>query len=157
MTDDLFDPLTPPTVNVTTKRCSHTFMAAAYENESPHYVCTRCGKVRDESVVRRNRGNRQRGASFERSVAKRLGGRRTGPLGGRDDVMVGGLFAAQTKRAQRFSLAEARQYLDDLRRTYPDRVPIVVHAFPGERGGVVVVGLDDWVSLHGEDATREEA
>ena len=114
-------------------------------------VCGRCGKVRDEAVAIRNKRNRKRGSSFERTVAKQLGGRRTGPLGGRDDVMVGEMFSIQTKRAQQFSLNEARSYLDDLRRTYPTRTPIVVHALPGERGGVVVLSLADWALLHGSD------
>ena len=117
--------------------------------------CSRCHKFRDEAIAKRNRRNRQRGGAFERTVAKQLGGRKTGPLGGRDDVMVGGLFAIQTKRAQRFALTEARTYLDDLRRTYPTRTPLVVHALPGERGGVVILTLADWVSLHGSDGQEE--
>lgn len=39
----------------------------------------------------------------------------------------------------------------DLRRTYPTRVPLVVHALPGERGGVVILMLEDWTSLHGSE------
>lgn len=113
--------------------------------------CQRCGKVRNEAVAKRNKRNRQRGGAFERTVAKKLGGRKTGPLGGRDDVMVGELFAIQTKRAQRFALTEARVYLADLRRTYPTRTPLVVHALPGERGGVVILDLESWISLHGKD------
>lgn len=113
--------------------------------------CARCGKVRDEAVAKRNKRNRQRGGAFERTVAEKLGGRKTGPLGGRDDVMVGELFAIQTKRAQRFALTEARTYLADLRRTYPTRTPLVVHALPGERGGVVILDLESWVELHGKD------
>lgn len=120
-------------------------------------MCVRCGKVRDEAIARRNKRNRQRGGSFERTVAKALGGRKTGPLGGRDDVMVGELFSVQTKRAQRFGLTEARTYLDDLRRTYPTRTPLVVHALPGERGGVVILTFADWRSLHGSDGTEGAA
>ena len=115
------------------------------------FACSRCGKVRNEAVAKRNKRNRQRGGAFERTVAKKLGGRKTGPLGGRDDVMVGELFAIQTKRAQRFALTEARVYLADLRRTYPTRTPLVVHALPGERGGVVILDLESWVELHGKD------
>lgn len=115
-------------------------------------VCLRCGKVRDESVVRRNRNNRQRGSAFERSVAKKLGGRRTGPLGGRDDVIVGQFAAVQTKKTARLSLNEARVYLDDLARSFPDRVPLVVHAEPGrDRDAVVILPLAVWAELHGED------
>lgn len=119
--------------------------------EAGPVICMRCGKPRDEVAAKRNKRNRQRGGAFERTVAKKLGGRKTGPLGGRDDVMVGELFAIQTKRAQRFALTEARTYLADLRRTYPMRTPLVVHALPGERGGVVILDLESWVELHGKD------
>ena len=30
-----------------------------------------------------------------------------------------------------------------MRRTYPTRTPLVVHALPGERGGVVIYGRSD--------------
>lgn len=116
------------------------------------WSCYRCGRTRDEVVVRRNRNNRQRGSAFERSVAKKLGGRRTGPLGGRDDVIVGQFAAVQTKKTARLSVNEARTYLDDLARSFPDRVPLVVHAEPGrDRDAVVILPLAVWVSLHGEE------
>lgn len=117
-------------------------------------ACVVCGKVRDEAVRRRNRANKNRGANFERTVAKQLGGRRTGPLGGRDDV-VGEMFAAQTKKTINFSVRQARIYLDDLSRSYPTRTPLVVHAEPGrDRDAVVIVRMSDWIALHGPDATR---
>lgn len=119
------------------------------------YRCARCSKRRNEAIVRRNRANRQRGGAFERTVAKRYGGRKTGPLGGRDDVMVGSLFAIQTKRSLRLSLNEARTYLDDLARIFPGRTPVVIHALPGERGGVVIWRLNDHVAMHGKDAIEE--
>lgn len=143
---DLMDATTPPTVNVSTaiKRHIHQYHRVTG-------VCDLCPRCRDEVVTRRNRNNRARGGKFERTVAKKLGGRKTGPLGGRDDVMVGEFAAIQTKRAARFSLTEARTYLADLRRTYPTRVPLVVHALPGERGGVVILAFEDWVALHGTE------
>lgn len=143
---DLFAPATPATPSTTTRRCGR--------HDWPDGICRRCGKVRDETVTRRNRNNRARGGRYEAAIAKKLGGRKTGPLGGRDDVMVGGMFAVQTKRAARFALTEARVYLADLRRTYPTRTPIVVHGLPGERGGVVIVSLEDWVALHGTDPAQ---
>lgn len=119
-------------------------------------VCLRCGKVRDEAVVKRNRNNRKRGSSFERDVAKQLGGRRTGPLGGRDDVMVDNFCAVQTKKDTSLSLNKARLYLTDLGRTFPDRVPLVIHANPGRNPEpVVILPLATWLALHGpieEDA-----
>jgi hypothetical protein len=98
---------------------------------------------------RRNRRNRLNGGAFERRTAKLYGGRRTGPLLGRDDVVTDSMFAIQTKRAQRFGLPEARQYLADLRGALPTLTPIVVHALPGERFGVVIIGEKDWLDLHG--------
>jgi hypothetical protein len=102
----------------------------------------------------RNRRAKGRGASFERKVAGLYGGRRTGPLLGRDDVTVGEVFAIQTKRALRLSLNEARQYLDDLAGLA--RIPVVIHALPGERGGVVIWRLSDHVAMHGNDAIKPE-
>lgn len=110
-------------------------------------ICTRCWKRLDPAIKRRNKNNRQRGANFERTVAKQLGGRRTGPLGGRDDV-VGEMFAAQTKKTINFSVRQARAYLDDLGRIYPARIPIVVHAEPGrDRDAVVIVRMSDWIDM----------
>ena len=120
------------------------------------YRCRVCGAVRDEAVRRRNRGNKQRGGAFERTVAKQLGGRRTGPLGGRDDVMVGEMFSVQTKKTINFSVRQARIYLDDLSRTFPTRTALVVHAEPGrDRDAVVVLRMSDWLGLHGPDATEK--
>jgi hypothetical protein len=98
---------------------------------------------------RRNKRNRLNGGAFERRTAKLYGGRRTGPLLGRDDVVTDSMFAIQTKRARRFGLPEARQYLADLRGALPTLTPIVVHALPGERFGVVIIGEKDWLDLHG--------
>jgi hypothetical protein len=144
------------------RKCYRHLWGPHEETETPGVTtvtsrCLRCGKPRNEAIAKRNRRNRQRGGAYERQVATALGGRRTGPLGGRDDVIVGELFAIQTKRSQRFALTEARKYLDDLRRTYPTRTPIVAHALPGERGGgVVILTFADWRLLHGSDGTTEE-
>lgn len=153
MTDLPFgEPLTGPTVNVAKKRCVHRWDWVVWTSE---YQCARCGKVRDETVRRRNRNNRQRGASFERSVAKQLGGRRTGPLGGRDDVMVGAFAAIQTKKDGSLSLNKAREYLDDLTTSHPTKVPLVIHARPGPKPDpVVILPLRVWVELHGQEGTE---
>jgi hypothetical protein len=125
--------------------------------DRPIYLCSRCPARRDESRKRRNKNNRARGATFERTVAKALGGRRTGPLGGRDDV-VGETVAVQTKKTINFSVRQARLYLDDLSRTYPTRTALVVHAEPGrDREAVVILRLSDWLALHGPDGLKETA
>lgn len=51
----------------------------------------------DPTRQRRNRGNRNRGATFEREVARVLGGRRVGPLLLPWDVEVPGYMRVQTK------------------------------------------------------------
>jgi hypothetical protein len=105
-----------------------------------------------------NRNNKARGKGFERYVRDRYAElgiedvRVTGPLNGRDDVIVGQLFAVQTKKDGRLSLNGARQYLDDLQRTFPSRVPLVIHAQPGDnRGAVVILYFSDHIALHGRD------
>ena len=147
----------------TGRKCyRHEFVAVVPTGEPGTYdhiplaECSRCGKTRDEVIRRRNRGNKNRGATFERTVAAKLGGRRTGPLGGRDDV-VGDNFAAQTKKTINFSVRQARTYLDDLSRTYPTRTALVIHAEPGkDREAVVVLRLADWILWHGPDAVSNE-
>ena len=120
--------------------------------------CRNCPAIRDEAVKRRNRANRARGANFERSVAKVLGGRRTGPLGGRDDVVVGNTIAVQTKKDMSLSLNKARTYLADLSRTFPGRTALVIHARPGrDAQPVVILSLNDWLALHGQDGMEEPA
>ncbi len=150
---DLFAPTTAATPNVSTKTCRrHDWVPYPFASETVTHWCARCSRCRDEAAAKRNRNNRQRGSAFERSVAKQMGGRRTGPLGGRDDVIVGQFAAVQTKKTARLSLNEARVYLDDLATTYPDRVPLVVHAEPGrDRDAVVILPLAVWVSLHGSE------
>lgn len=144
----------------TRPKCRHEWVVNDQWNggpsDPPVRQCVRCNAVRDETVVRRNRRNRQRGASFERTVAKQLGGRRTGPLGGRDDVIVGEFAAIQTKKDGSLSLNKARAYLADLARTFPGRVPLVVHSEPGgDRNAVVILPLSWWRDLHGPDAVKE--
>jgi hypothetical protein len=146
------DEVTPP------KCRRHVWMAGdgftALESE---VVCVYCPAIRDETRKRLNKNNRARGATFERTVAKALGGRRTGPLGGRDDV-VGDTVVVQTKKTINFSVRQARAYLDDLSRTYPTRTALVVHAEPGrDREAVVILRLNDWLALHGPDGLKETA
>lgn len=159
--DDLFTPSTPanPAAPAPRKCYRHTWFQVrrirGRQLESDGFVCSRCGKRRDEEAVKRNKNNRARGSAFERKVAQQLGGRKTGPLGGRDDVMVGTFAAVQTKKTLRFSLSEARTYLADLRRTFPDRVPLVVHALPGHNADpVVILPLDVWRDLHQNEGDK---
>lgn len=150
------EPLTDANPAAVARKCRrHQWVVYPFANENVTHWCSRCSRWRDESVRRRNRNNRQRGSAFERTVAKQLGGRRTGPLGGRDDVMVGAFAAIQTKKDNSLSLNKARAYLDDLARTFPDRVPLVVHAKPGPKpDAVVILPLSVWRELHGQEGER---
>lgn len=40
---------------------------------------------------------------------------------------------------------------EERRATRLDPDPLHVHALPGERGGVVILMLEDWTSLHGSE------
>lgn len=152
--DDLFVPLTPATPNVTTKRCRrHEWRRVEFQPEGGGVIdmCSRCDAIKNPAVTRRNRNNRQRGGANERTVAKRHGGRRTGPLGGRDDVVVAEKFVIQSKRTLRLSLNECRTYLTDLARIYPTKTPYVTHHLPRERDGLVIIRESDWLAWHGPD------
>ena len=147
---------TPSNPAAVARKCRrHAWMTA---DGGERFYCAYCSAIRDETRRRRNRGNKQRGAAFERTVAKALGGRRTGPLGGRDDVVVGTTLAVQTKKDLSLSLNKARTYLDDLTRTFPGRTALVIHSKPG-RGGqpIVILALNDWIALHGQDGMSEDA
>jgi hypothetical protein len=122
-------------------------------------TCTRCGTVKDETRSRRGKSARNRGNSFERDLAKRLGGRRTGMFGGPDDVTVNDLFVIQAKVGKRFP-SWLHDELVKLPRT-GGRIPLVVVGDapgPGSRRRVmVVVGMDDWTALHGPTRDPERA
>lgn len=117
------------------------------------WACRRCGKVRDETAVRRGRNNRSRGNAIERAVGKELGLRRVGQYGGPDDL-AGALFAAQVKSGGAFS----ERYWSWLKAVpvSAGQTPIlVVTDAPGpghKRRALVVLELADWRALHGDDA-----
>lgn len=113
--------------------------------------CARCGTVRDEVRARRGKSARSRGNAYERELAKKLGGKRTGMYGGPDDVTVNDLFVIQSKVRKAWPQWMADE-LAKLPRT-GGRIPLLVVAnAPGSafrRRALVVVELGDWLSLHG--------
>jgi len=112
--------------------------------------CLRCGKVRDDVLVRRGRTNRSRGNSIERDIGKQLGLRRVGQFGGPDDLS-GEMFAAQVKSGGAFS----ERWWSWLRAVPVNagQTPLlVVTDAPGpghRRRAVVVIEIGDWIALHG--------
>jgi hypothetical protein len=114
--------------------------------------CSRCSRWRDETATRRGRNNRARGNAIEREVGKSLGLRRTGQYGGPDDLS-GEMFVAQVKSGGAFS----ERYWSWLSAipTNAGQTPIlVVTDAPGpgrKRRAIVVLALDEWVALHGNE------
>jgi hypothetical protein len=115
--------------------------------------CVRCGSVLDERAQRRGKNNRQRGNAIEREIGKKLGMKRVGQFGGKDDLS-NALFAAQVKSGGAFS---ERQW------AWLKAVPViagqtqllVVADTPGpgkKRRALVILDLDAWAELHTGEA-----
>lgn len=114
------------------------------------FCCHSCGAVQDPVKSRRGRQSRRHGNDYERELAAKLGGKRTGMYGGPDDVMVSGMFAIQSKVGLRFP-GWMHAELQKLRGS--GLTPLLVVAdSPGpgrRRRALVVLELDDWRDLHG--------
>lgn len=130
----------------------HIWMAAAFENEAPHVVCTGCGKVQDPAASKRGRTSRRAGNDAERHIAKAYGGTRTGQYGGPDDVTVGDMFVIQSKAGGWFS-ERVWAELEKLRGS--TRIPTLIvsdRPGPGHRTRRYVIReMGDDVALHGTD------
>jgi hypothetical protein len=145
------NPGTPPP-----RRCKrHDWGVRVIDHETV-WACFRCDRVRDDVVTRRGKNNRARGNAIEREIGHRLGLRRVGQYGGPDDL-AGDLFAVQVKSGGSFS----ERYWAWLR-----AVPVTAGQTPllvvtdapgpgGRRRAVVVLTLDDWISLHGPTGGTE--
>jgi hypothetical protein len=117
--------------------------------------CLGCGLTRADYEVRQRRGktNRSRGNSIERQVAKDLGLTRVGHFGGAEDAgRHDEPFVASVKSGSGYF---SERYWDQLKRLPANalQTPIlVVTDAPGpghKRRAYVVVGIDDWIALHG--------
>jgi hypothetical protein len=125
------------------------------------------GKAKDEAIrlhndpafarQRRGRTARQRGNAFEREIAKRLNGKRTGMFGGKNDVEAG-LFVIQCKVGKSYP-----ERLDGWLRSVPVKADqlasLVVGDSPGagaRRRTMIVLDLDDFVAWFGKDNNAEK-
>ena len=153
--DDLFAPLTPANPAAPKPKCRRH---GPYKErldlghlDDPAFECLRCGNVTYQARMKMGRRNRQRGNSIEREIGKKLGMKRVGQYGGKDDL-ANPLFAAQVKSGGAFS---ERQW------TWLKGVPViagqtqllVVADTPGpgkRRRALVILDLEDWRDLHGE-------
>lgn len=117
----------------------------------PGFICISCGKVRDESAVRRGRNNASRGKAIQRKRIEGLGG--TNLAGNNQNLDgIGLAFAYESKSGGAFSDRYWRWLTGIPVRGDQTRVLIVTET-PGQgrrARSYVVVEYDDWKSLHGE-------
>lgn len=124
--------------------------------ETDEWECRLCGARVPVQRIRRGRNARKRGNRRELELARSLGGVKVGHHGGPEDVRAG-LFNVQSKVRKAFPTWMTTE-LAKLPRT-DGRVPIlVVTSPPGldpldrrRRMSIVVLALEDWRDLHGEE------
>ena len=118
--------------------------------------CERCGRVRNDAASRRGRNSRARGNAEELTVARKLGGRKMGPLGLPWDVELPGYMRLQVKKLATWpSLAAVVAFIDAIPAGRDMRGAALIQ--PG-RGGrrLLVLDLDEFARWHG-DPTKEGA
>ncbi len=154
---DLFTSLTPANPAAPKPKCRrHKWYFGSLGDEQPVTICMLCGRIQDGAASKRGKNNRQRGNSIEREIGKKLGMKRVGQFGGKDDLS-NALFAAQVKSGGAFS---ERQW------AWLKAVPVVagqtqllvVADTPGpgkRRRALVILDLDDWRELHGQIGADE--
>ena len=118
--------------------------------------CWRCPKVRDDAATRRGKNNRKRGNAEELTVARKLGGRKMGPLGLPWDVEIPDYMRLQVKKLASWpSLAAVVALIDAIPAGRDMRGVALIQ--PG-RGGrrLLVLDLDEFARWHG-DPTEDVA
>ena len=105
---------------------------------------------------RRGRTARARGNSFEREVAARLNGKRTGMYGGKNDVEAG-YFVIQCKVGLSYP-ERLDKWLRELNPKADQLAVLVVGDSPGagkRRRALAVIDFDDFVQHYGKEETSE--
>ena len=108
--------------------------------------------IQEANAERSSRGKRarQRGNSFEREVAARLNGKRTGMYGGKNDVEAGYFVIQYPERLDKW-LRELNPKADQL-------AVLVVGDSPGagkRRRALAIIDFDDFVQHYGKEETSE--
>jgi hypothetical protein len=121
------------------------------------------GKMKDLAIdeanaARSSRGKRarQRGNSFEREVATRLNGKRTGMYGGKNDVEAGS-FVIQCKVGLSYP-ERLDKWLRELNPKADQLAVLVVGDSPGagtRRRALAVIDFDDFVQWYGKEERNE--
>lgn len=114
--------------------------------------------IQEENAERSSRGKRarQRGNSFEREVAARLNGKRTGMYGGKNDVEAGH-FVIQCKVGLSYP-ERLDKWLRELNPKADQLAVLVVGDSPGagkRRRALAIIDFDDFVSHYGKEGTSE--
>ena len=114
--------------------------------------------IQEANAERSSRGKRarQRGNSFEREVAARLNGKRTGMFGGKNDVEAG-YFVIQCKVGLSYP-ERLDKWLRELNPKADQLAVLVVGDSPGagtRRRALAVIDFDDFVQHYGKEATNE--
>ena len=105
---------------------------------------------------RRGKTARQRGNSFEREVAARLNGKRTGMYGGKNDVEAG-YFVIQCKVGLSYP-ERLDKWLRELNPKADQLAVLVVGDSPGagtRRRALAIIDFDDFVQHYGKEETNE--
>ena len=121
------------------------------------------GKMKDLAIdeankerSRRGARARQRGNSFEREVAARLNGKRTGMYGGKNDVEAG-YFVIQCKVGLSYP-ERLDKWLRELNPKADQLAVLVVGDSPGagtRRRALAIIDFDDFVQHYGKETTDE--
>ena len=148
---DLFpQPAAPRPGAAPARRCLHPRAQRRIVEDG--VVCGRCGREIDPALSVRGRNNRSRGNRDELAVARLLGGRKVGPLGGPHDVEIPGYLRLQCKRLDRWpSLARVLTWIDVMQ-PHDDVRGVTVADTPGPGGRtrrLLIVDLDEYARWHG--------
>lgn len=114
--------------------------------------------IQEANAERSSRGKRarQRGNSFEREVAARLNGKRTGMFGGKNDVEAG-YFVIQCKVGLSYP-ERLDKWLRELNPKADQLAVLVVGDSPGagtRRRALAIIDFDDFVQHYGKEETSE--
>ena len=130
----------------------HTWALRVNANGQPYQQCARCSALADPERQRRGKTARNRGNSFEREVAAKLGGRRVGQYGDKVDVVVDGWLRVQCKNGAAYP-----ERIDGWLRSIPVEAGIlravVVGDAPGSSGKrrtLIVLDFDDFTDWYGK-------
>ncbi len=152
----LFTPLTPANPAAPKPKCRRHRWGAPLNDQGANLSCLNCGREYDADRSRRGNRNRQRGNAIERELGKKLGMKRVGQYGGKDDLS-NALFAAQVKSGRIFSESQW-SWLKAVPVVAGQTQLLIVADAPGpgkKRRALVILDLDDWRELHGQIGADE--